>query len=251
MSTTLPVRYIVLETSRQLRNARALVFTFAVPIVMLLIFGGAYGSSGQVDPLTKLPWLVVTTIQMAGYGGMMAALSQAFSMVNERASGWNRQLRVTPLSGAGFLASKLIAALALAAISIALVTAVSIIGLHASLPAGRWLMADVGLWCGTIPFALIAILIGQYAKPSFAQPLFMVVFFGLAILGGLWVPLSIMPSWMGHVAQAVPSYWLNRLGQMGAGLSGDMLAPVLVLAAWAVVLGTVIVWRYRRDAERL
>ncbi|MCU1528668.1 MAG: hypothetical protein JWP75_2431 [Frondihabitans sp.] len=251
MSTALPLRYIALETSRQLRNARALVFTFAIPVVMLLIFGSTYGSSGQIDPATKLPWLVVTTIQMAGYGGMMAALSQAFSMVNERASGWNRQLRVTPLSGAGFLASKMIAALALAAVSIALVTAVSILALHAALPAERWLMADFGLWCGVIPFALIAILIGQYAKPSFAQPLFMVVFLGLAILGGLWVPLSIMPSWMGHVAQAVPSYWLNRLGQMGAGLSGDVLSPVLVLVAWALALGAVVVWRYRRDAERL
>jgi ABC-2 type transport system permease protein len=251
MSTVLPIRYIALETSRQLRNSRALVFTFAVPVVMLLIFGGAYGGSGEVDSLTKLPVLVETTIQMAAYGGMMAALSQAFSMVNERASGWHRQLRVTPLSGAGFLASKLIAALVVAAASITLVTLVSIVALHSSLPAGRWLMADFALWCGVIPFALIAILIGQYAKPSFAQPLFMVVFLGLAILGGLWVPLSVMPSWMGHVAQAVPSYWLNRLGSMGAGQPGDMLSPILVLVAWALVLGAVIVWRYRRDAERL
>jgi ABC-2 type transport system permease protein len=250
MSTTLPVRYIALETSRQLRNARAVVFTFAIPVVMLLIFGGTYGGSGEIDPLTKLPVLVETTIQMAAYGGMMAALSQAFSMVNERASGWNRQLRVTPLSGAGFLASKMIAALALAAVSIALVTVVSIVALHTSLPVGRWVLADFGLWCGVIPFALIAILIGQYAKPSFAQPLFMVVFLGLAILGGLWVPLSVMPSWMGHVARVIPSYWLNRLGAMGAGQSGDLLSPVLVLIAWALVLGAVVVWRYRRDAER-
>jgi ABC-2 type transport system permease protein len=97
---------------------------------------------------------------------------------------------------------------------------------------------------------LIAILIGQFAKPEFAQPLFMVTFLTLSILGGLWVPLDILPAWVGNFAQVVPSYWLNRLGQMGASLSGNALTPALVLAAWTVALAVLITWRYRRDASR-
>jgi ABC-2 type transport system permease protein len=217
---------------------------------MLLVFGSAFG--GQLDPTTRLQYLVVTTLQMASYGAMMAALSQAFAIVNERSIGWNRQLRVTPLSGWGFMVSKVIAAMAFAAMSIAITVLVAVVGLHASLDAGHWLAAAFGIWCGVVPFALIAILIGQFAKPSFAQPLFMVVFMGLAILGGLWVPLSVMPDWMGSVAHLLPSYWLNRIGQMGAGATGDagMLEPAMVLTGWALLLSAVIVWRYRRDAAR-
>lgn len=246
----LPWRYVLLETKRQLRNVRAMVFTFAVPVVMLLVFGSAFG--GQQDPTTHLPYLVVTTLQMASYGAMMAALSQAFAIVNERSIGWNRQLRVTPLSGWGFMVSKVIAAMAFAAVSIVITVLVATVGLHASLDPGHWLAAGFGVWCGVVPFALIAILIGQFAKPSFAQPLFMVVFMGLAILGGLWVPLSIMPSWMGTVAHLLPSFWLNRIGQMGAGAAGTagMTEPALVLTGWAIALAAVIVWRYRRDAAR-
>ncbi|ROP65013.1 ABC-2 type transport system permease protein [Curtobacterium sp. PhB130] len=246
----MPVRYVLLETKRQLRNVRAMVFTFAVPVVMLLVFGAAYGA--EHDPTTGLPYLVVTTLQMASYGAMMAALSQAFAIVNERSIGWNRQLRVTPLSGWGFLVSKVIAAMAFSAMSIAVTILVSVLALHASLSPMHWLAAAFGIWCGVVPFALIAILIGQFAKPSFAQPLFMVVFMGLAILGGLWVPLSIMPAWMGSIAHLLPSYWLNRIGQMGAGATGTsgMLDPALVLTGWAIVLGAVIMWRYRRDAAR-
>lgn len=249
-SGRLPIRYVYLETKRQLRNVRAMVFTFAVPVVMLLVFGSAFG--GQLDPTTRLQYLVVTTLQMASYGAMMAALSQAFAIVNERSIGWNRQLRVTPLSGWGFMVSKVIAAMAFAAMSIAITVLVAVVGLHASLDAGHWLAAAFGIWCGVVPFALIAILIGQFAKPSFAQPLFMVVFMGLAILGGLWVPLSVMPDWMGSVAHLLPSYWLNRIGQMGAGATGEagMLEPAMVLAGWALLLSAVIVWRYRRDAAR-
>jgi ABC-2 type transport system permease protein len=244
------VRYLLLEVWRQLKNVRSLVFTFALPIAMLLIFGSVYGSGGRVDPSTHLPWLVVTTVQMAGYGGMMASLGQAFTIVNERALGWNRQLRITPLSGTGYLATKIAAALAVAACSILLTFAVSMIALHTTLPVGGWVLAGVALWLGIVPFALIAILIGQFARPEFAQPLFMVTFFGMAILGGLWVPLQIMPAWVSNVAQIVPSYWLNKLGQMGALGSGDAMTPVVVLAVWSLALAALIVWRYRRDAAR-
>ncbi|MBF4585670.1 ABC transporter permease [Curtobacterium sp. VKM Ac-2887] len=249
-SGRLPIRYLYLETKRQLRNVRAMVFTFAVPVIMLLVFGSAFGS--QTDPTTRLPYLVVTTLQMASYGAMTAALSQAFAIVNERSIGWNRQLRVTPLSGWGFMVSKVIAAMAFAAVSIVITVLVATVGLHASLDPLHWFAAGFGIWCGVIPFALIAILIGQFAKPSFAQPLFMVVFMGMAILGGLWVPLSVMPDWMGTVAHLLPSYWLNRIGQMGAGATGSsgMTEPAMVLAGWAIVLAAVIVWRYRRDAAR-
>ncbi|WP_200942689.1 ABC transporter permease [Curtobacterium sp. Leaf154] len=249
-SGRMPIRYVYLETKRQLRNVRAMVFTFAVPVIMLLVFGSAFGS--QTDPTTRLQYLVVTTLQMAAYGAMMAALSQAFAIVNERSIGWNRQLRVTPLSGWGFMVSKVIAAMAFAAVSIVITVVVATVGMHASLDPLRWFAAGFGIWCGVIPFALIAILIGQFAKPSFAQPLFMVVFMGMAILGGLWVPLSVMPEWMGTVAHLLPSYWLNRIGQMGAGAtdSSGMVEPAMVLACWAIVLAAVIVWRYRRDAAR-
>jgi len=242
------VRYFGLELARQLRNARSLVFVFAVPVAMLLIFGSTYGA--EFDRAAHLQWVVVTTVQMGAYGAMMAALSQAFTIVNERSVGWNRQLRITPLSGTGYLVSKVAAALAVGLTSIIVVILVSIIVLHAHLSVGGWMMAGLGLWIGIIPFGLIAVLIGQFAKPSFAQPLFMVTFLGLAILGGLWVPIDILPSWVGNIARVVPSYWLDKLGQMGAGLTGNIGTPALVLGIWTVVLATLITWRYRRDSAR-
>jgi ABC-2 type transport system permease protein len=242
------IRYFGLEMRRQLRDARSLVFVFAVPVVMLLIFGSVYG--GQFDKAAHLQWIIVTTVQMGGYGAMMAALAQAFTIVNERSVGWNRQLRITPLSGTGYMITKVASALTVGLGSIVVVFLVSIIFLHASLSVGGWLMAGLGLWVGIIPFALIAILIGQFAKPSFAQPLFMVTFLGLAILGGLWVPLDILPVWVGNVAQVAPSYWLNKLGQMGASLSGNAGTPALVLGAWTIVLAVLITLRYRRDSAR-
>lgn len=248
--TSLPFKYVALESLRQLRNIQSLVFTFLVPLAMLLLFGSLYGGAGQQEKSTGLPWLVVTTVQMAAYGGMMAALSQAFSITTERSIGWNRQLRVTPLSGVGYLVSKVAAALLVALVTITLLCLVSITVLGARMDPLHWVLTILGVWIGVIPFALIAVAIGQYAKPSFAQPLFMVVFLGMAILGGLWLPLEIMPAWMSDVAQVVPSYWLNKLGQIGALGSGNLLPPIAILTGWTALLSVLITWRYRRDAAR-
>lgn len=244
------IAYLGRDSLRQLKNARAIVFTVAVPLIMLIAFGGSYGGSGQVDASTHLPWVVVTTIQVAAYGGMMAALSQAFQIVTERSIGWNRQLRITPLSGTGYLVSKVVAALALALFSILIIIVASLVLFHPDLAAGSWVLAGLAVWCGVVPFALLGIVIGQFAKPEFAQPLFMVVFMGMAILGGLWIPLQIFPAWVADVAKAVPSYWLNRVGQLGALQSGDALTPAIVLALWTLALAALVGWRYRRDAAR-
>jgi ABC-2 type transport system permease protein len=245
----MPVKYIALESLRQLRNPYSLAFTFVFPLAMLLIFGSMYGT--QQDSTSGLPWIIITTVQMAAYGGMMAALSQAFAITAERASGWNRQLRVTPLSATGYLVSKVSAALLVALATIVLLCAVSIVVLGARMAASHWFLTIVGVWIGVIPFTLIAVAIGQFARPNFAQPLFMIVFLGMALLGGLWIPLEVMPAWMTSVARVVPSFWLNRLGQIGANGSGDVLAPIAVLAVWTAALAVLITWRYRRDAARV
>ncbi|MGO4301411.1 ABC transporter permease [Leifsonia sp. RAF41] len=244
------IAYLGHESLRQLKNMRAMIFTLAVPLVMLFAFGGTFGGEGQVDAVTHLPWIVVTTIQVAAYGGMMSALSQAFQIVTERSIGWNRQLRITPLSGTGYLVSKLIAALALALFSILVIVGVSVALYRPDLAVGSWVLAGLAIWLGVVPFALLGILIGQFAKPEFAQPLFMAVFMGMAVLGGLWIPLQVFPAWVADVAKAVPSYWLNRVGQLGALQSGDAVTPTIVLVAWTLALGALIVWRYRRDAAR-
>ena len=213
------IAYLPLESGRQLRNVRGIIFTFAIPLMILLIFGSAYGSGGAIDKVTGLPWVVVTTVQMAGYGSMMAALGQAFTIVTERSLGWNRQLRITPLTGTGYLLSKVVAALAVAAACIVALIVVAVLVLGAKLSFGGWVLAALGVWTGVIPFALMAVLIGQYAKPQFAQPLFMVVFFVPATCGARWrlghpASSSRTPrrvSWLMRCAASPPDFgWWTR-----------------------------------------
>ncbi|WP_157254347.1 hypothetical protein [Nonomuraea typhae] len=66
------------------------------------------------------------------------------------------------------------------------------------------------------------------------------------MLGGLWVPVPLMPEGMRTLAEFSPAYQSGSLG-WGA-LAGDPPAvrSLVVLAAWTLVFSGLAAWRYRR-----
>ena len=85
-----------IELRRMVRNRRTVVFTLVMPVLLYLIIGtnDAYGhdraGSGNVS--------AYILISMAAYGAVLAATSGGAMVAAERALGWSRQLRLTPLS---------------------------------------------------------------------------------------------------------------------------------------------------------
>lgn len=63
------------------------------------------------------------------------------------------------------------------------------------------------------------------------------LFLGSAVLGGLWIPSTMLSSWMQAVGEAVPSY---HLGQLALGVVG---MPVIgrVWLHGAIVAGMTVV----------
>src|SRR5260221_466011 len=72
------------------------------------------------------------------WGTMGAVVSSGARIATERAAGWNRQLRLTPLSARTYLRAKVVGGYVIAAMSIVLLY-VAGVGLGVRLPAGRWL----------------------------------------------------------------------------------------------------------------
>jgi ABC-2 type transport system permease protein len=85
---------------------------------------------------------------------------------------------------------------------------------------------------GCLPFAAMGILVGTIADGDGAQGLTMVLYLVLAALGGLWMPVQILPSALQTVAKTLPSYHLAQLGWHVAQGVAPALGDVLVLLAW-------------------
>jgi len=167
-------------------------------------------------------------------------------IAHERAIGWTRQLRVTPLSPASALSGKLVTALAAALPAMVLVALTAVVSHHVQLSAAQWLGLLAAMWAGVLPLALLGLAIGYLAGDEVAFPLTMALYFALGALGGLWMPPSVMPHAMQDIGQALPSDAVAELGWRIAGGQASVFKAVLVLAAWTLGSGLVALFAYRR-----
>lgn len=242
--------YLLLEARRSLRNPRTLIFTFVFPVALFLLYCAMYGdrlvSSGS--DVTLKDYLMCS---MAAYGAFMAAMTTGGRTALERASGWQRQLRLTPLSPSGYLFAKGAVAMLVALAPIVLVALVGGLAEGVSLSVAGWAQVVGGIWLATIPFAVLGLLVGQLATADSLQPTTMTLMLLLAFVGGIFIPVQVFPDWLQHVAQVLPTYWLADIGH-GAFMGNTRVGTaVLVLAAYTVVLGVAVIRRYRGDSARV
>jgi ABC-2 type transport system permease protein len=235
---------LVSEVRRILRSPRFLIFTVGLPLLYFLIFSGIYASDGGAT-------VVVLMVMMAAFGAISASISVGGRVANERHIGWNRQLRLTPLPGWGYLAVKAATAMLVVLPALLLVFGVAAVVEGVDLGVGTWIAALLTAWLSVLPFAAIGLLIGMAATPDSAQGMSTVVMLLFSLLGGVLIPAQVLPAAMVAVARLLPSYWIvaETMGQaFGTGLDGQ---GVLVMLAWLVVVGALVAMRYRHDALRV
>lgn len=241
--------FVTLELRRSLRDVRYLVIAVALPIGLYLLFTGLFGSRGQ--RALGLPQPVELMVAMVAYGAMWAVFSATGPRIaHERAIGWTRQLRVTPLSPASALSGKLVTALAAALPAMLLVALTAAASHHVHLSAAQWLAMFAAMWAGVLSLALLGLAIGYLTGDEIAFPLTMALYFALGALGGLWMPPSTMPHLMQDIGMVLPSNALAQLGWRIAGGRASIPAAVVVLAAWMLASALAALLAYRRRALR-
>jgi ABC-2 type transport system permease protein len=224
------VRYLALEIRRVLRSPRFLIFTFAFPVLLFLLYTGIFAK----DRATTAALMV----NMTAFGAMASTLFIGDRVAIERQAGWQRQLRLTPLSGVGYLFGKVATAMAVALTPVILVPLVGKVIEGVSLDAAGWLRVTVGLWLGVLPFALIGLLIGQVGTADSTQPITQLVMLPMALVGGIFIPVEVMPSWLLNIAHVLPSYWLVQVGRgaVTSDRSTGLGQAALMLALFTIVL---------------
>ena len=187
---------------------------------------------------------------MAGYGAMIAAISGGARLAAERATGWNRQLRLTPLSVRSYFVAKVITAYVMSLTSIMLLYAAGVaygVRLH---PVTRWFTMTSLLLVGVLPFVALGIAIGHLLTIDSMGPAVGggSAFFGF--LGGQWYPLPNHGA-LHQIGQLVPSYWLTQASHVGIGGTGWSAKGWLVVAVWSAAMSAIAAWAYRRDTLRV
>ncbi len=242
------VRYALMSTRLVFRNLRFLVLTVALPLMLFLLYANVYRGQDAGNGLTVVDYLMVS---MASFGCIGAAINTGARIAIERQVGWNRQLRLTALPGHSYLAAKAIVSMLVTLPALLLVFLAGATVGDVQLSMGQWLGTGLAVWLGLIPFAVLGLVIGFAGTVDTVQPITMITYLGLSILGGLWFPVEAFPTFLQEVAKVMPSYWLADLGRSVLAGDGVPLTAVLVLAAWTVVLSAVGVWSYRRSGAKV
>ncbi|QAY71459.1 ABC transporter permease [Xylanimonas protaetiae] len=240
-------RYLRIELRRLARNRRAMIFSLLMPPVFFLIFGTSAGYRTEaVGPHANVTAYIA--VSMALYGAMLAAVSGGASVSVERAQGWTRQLRLTPLRPAAYIVTKLSGALALGAVSVAVTLLVGAFS-HAQMSATAWVGCALLAWGGSVVFAAFGLFMGYLLPTENVMQVLGPVTALLSFAGGLFVPLD-DGSLFHAIAQVTPTYGLAELVRWPLGGDFSWVAVVNVVA-WAVVFGVGAAWRFRRDTARV
>ena len=241
------IGYARYELLRTFRNRRLYIFSFAFPVVLYYAIAGPNRHEHSVGG-TGIAATVYFMVGLAAFGGMTAVLGSGARIAAERAVGWNRQLRLTPLSTRTYFRVKVLTAYAMALVTLALLFVAGLtMGVH--LHAENWFQMTILMLVGLAPFAAIGILLGHLLTADSIGPAIGGLTAVFALLGGVWFPIT--SGAMRDLAEALPSYWLVQAAHVGLGGSGWGARGWLVVAAWTVVAAGAARRAYARDTQRV
>lgn len=240
------VTYTRYELLRTFRNLRFFIFSLAFPLILFLIVGG---SNKNADPLGGIPFPVYYLAGMVSWGTMTAVVAGGARIAAERSVGWNRQLRLTPLSPRTYFRAKVLTGYVMSLASIA-VLYIAAIAIGVRMPADHWLRMTGLVLVGLIPFAALGVWLGHVLSIDSMGPAMGGITSLFALLGGAWGPLA-GHGFMHHVVELLPSYWLVQAGHAAYTDQSWSGKGWIVIAVWTAAFAALAVRAYRNDTKRV
>jgi ABC-2 type transport system permease protein len=237
--------YLGYELLRSFRNWRFLFLSLAFPLVLFLAVAGA---NRHVD-FDGIAFPVYFMVAMATLGTMASVISSGAVIAAERATGWTRQMRITPLPARGYFRAKVISGYVRAILTMALLCVAGIL-YGVRLSASGWGTVVGLMLVGLIPFAVLGILLGHLLRPDSSAPAIGGIVTLFSLLGGVYGFQIAKSGVMFDIIKGLPSYWLVQAGKTALGGRDWPAEAWIVIAVWTAVLLPLAVFVYRRDTSR-
>jgi ABC-2 type transport system permease protein len=230
------------ECLRYLRYPGFLIPTLCLPTLFYLMFGVVLGhGNGAEAPRYLLAAYATFGVMAPGMFGFGVALAM------ERDGGLLMLKRALPMPPAAYLAGKMVMAMLVAAMVVTLLLAIAVSIAHVPLaPVQMLRLFGVELF-GVLPFCAFGLLLGTLVKGQAGPALVNMIYLPMALLSGLWFPLSNMPKLLQRLAPVWPSYHLNQLSLAAVGFDrGPVWTNALALCAFTACFLLLAARRLRR-----
>jgi ABC-2 type transport system permease protein len=247
--------YTVYQCKRYIRTPITLLWLFALPVLLLVMLGGARLSLFAAPATVGLPQgssAPYAAFLLMGLIGLSATSSGLFGLgvvlVQAREQGILQRLASTPQPAWKFVAGQILASGAMAMLVTVLLLAVGVVLFDVRLPY------RLGEWCVVLSLGTVTFLAIGYALAASihdvrtAQVVGNMVFWLCLFLGDVWFPLHALPVHFQQLGHVLPLFhFLHSLREVG--LFGQPvlahLGSLAILSLWYIAAATVATMQFR------
>ena len=223
-----------------IRDPVAALFSIAMPVGMFAVFATLFGAESD-GPVSGATLMLAT---FGAFGVISVALTPGIGIAEDRERGWLQVKRVSPVPLRTTLAAKVVASLPVAFGVFAAMSLTAFAMGRFDTDIGTWLQIAGLLLLGSLPFALLSMAVGFVARGRSAPAIINAVFFPMAIAGGLWMPLEVLPAFVRDLAVWLPTYHASQLG-LGLLVGDPIVDNIAALLAATAATGSLAAMAYR------
>jgi ABC-2 type transport system permease protein len=250
----LALRQVVYEHRAFWRNPAAAFFTFAFPLLFMVIFNVIFGGSGSGVPGQRpadffTPSIIVFAVITATFTNIAMTVTAA------RERGILKRVRGAPLPAWAYLAGRIGQAVTVALLLVVIVAAFGAVFYDVQVPWGRLPALVVTLAIAASAFCALGLALTAFIPNEDAAPAVVnAVILPLLFISNVFIRIDGMSGWLPtvsdlfpvrHFADAMMTIYDPRT--TGAGFSVGHLAWI---AGWGIVGLGVAVWRFNWEPRR-
>ena len=188
------------------RQAAYYLLSIGLPSVFYLIFSGMMSGNAPASVLQAYLFsMTVFSIMSSAFFSIPSTLQ------SDKNNNWQKMLQHSPVSMIEYYISKLFSALLTFLLSIVVVFSVGHFVRGVNLPAMDWLIIALIILFGSLVFIAMGVLVSLLPSAQLMSVVGNIVYMALAVLGGLWFPLTMFPKWLQSIGKLTPSYQLMQV----------------------------------------
>lgn len=184
-----------------LRNPRFIVFDVGVPALFYILFTKVM-NQGMPASFNK-----TYLVSMAIYATLLSSIiTVANNVLSDTDQSYLRFIDVSPVSRPTYYTAMGVILLGLTVIEIVIIELIAKFYVGVSMGIGNWLAILVLATVASISLMVFGVSLAFCGSGTVVNLMVNVIVFPVAILSGLWWPLSLMPNWAQTVGKLLPTY---------------------------------------------
>jgi ABC-2 type transport system permease protein len=237
------------EFVRAMRTKAFSLSVIGFPVMFYLLFG-VMNRGESIHGQAVAKYLLAS---YAAFGVVGAALfGIGVGLAGERVSGWLELKRASPMPPLAYLAAKCVASVAFGLIIANILCVIGIFAAGVHLSISDYIGICAISLAGGIPFACFGLLLAMVLPANSAPGIVNLIYLPMSYFSGLWIPISLLPKWIQHVAPWLPTYHLAQvmLRVIGYAQPGHTMSHVFALVGFtSLFLGCAWIAFARADAD--